>query len=120
MLVLVVAVYVELGDQGLLLAKCLGILLHGGKRFGQPAPGKLGVTGHRPKFLTFLGSVLAMYVWITYIVSTLALTNISLPAFCTSCATTSWTMNQPPTWLSFGTGSKHFMLRQTHLTDINI
>ena len=120
MLLLVIAVYAELEDQELLFAKCLGLLLHGGKLFGQPAPGKLGVTGHRPNCLTFHGSVLARYVWITYIVSTLALTNISLPAFCTSCASTSSTMNQPPTWLSFGTGSKHFMLRQTHLTDIDI
>ena len=62
MLLLVGAVYVELEDLVLILAKSLGLLHHGKKLFGQPAPGKLEVTGHNAKCLTFLGSVLAMYV----------------------------------------------------------
>ena len=62
MLLLVVAVYVELEDLMLILAKSLGLLHHGKKLFGQPAPGKLGVTGRNAKYLTFLGSVHAMYV----------------------------------------------------------
>ena len=81
MLLLVVAAYAELEALGLHLAKSLMMLPHGKKLFGQPAHGKLGVAGHKQKFLTFHGSVLAMYVWITYIVSTLALTSINLLAF---------------------------------------
>ena len=120
MLLLVVAAYAELEALGLHLAKSLMMLPHGKKLFGQPAHGKLGVAGHKQKFLTFHGSVLAMYVWITYIVSTLALTSINLLAFCTSCATTSWTMSQPPIWGHCGTGFRNFMLNKTQATDTNI
>ena len=62
MLLLVVAVFAALEDLGLLLSKCLGLLPHGEKLFGQPAPVKLGATGHNPICLTFHGSVLAMHV----------------------------------------------------------